>query len=652
MEKPESTEIFVSRIENLVFSGSEKPSRQWRSCHRCKLGRKKCDYSFPSCLSCLKVGAPCFGYHPVTKEALPRSVVMFLRETERKLQKRLEQVEQANNKDETGISASYIRKMVASVGRPLVDVTTPNSEQDITEYNLQYRKALILMFLLRPSSIPAPFCRRCDHPLSDPEPCAHPVDLASLPRDIFDHLLNQFVSVQLPQFPCVSEGEIKESRLRVLGQAESPAEPHDVVLISIVMAISANTLHWKDESNAIASSNALFATAVSHLTQIVWLPNCKTLTLLLLFAYYGYANPAFCDSAYVMQIAVRICLVLGLHKESTCHLDTVEQDTRRRLLLVTLSAERAFTSLLGVQMGFDTATVSALFPSVLGDQYITTKGFLKDGVATKVASITLWRLRCLETEIYDVLWLGSNPVTFDSIEMWREETMRLLDQWYEDSLEFHSKHQLNFRTAVTNFQKARLTRRSPKNPNPPPEMVMMCIGFIEGFTVHYFENIKNGTVSFNLFAAYFIAEGAACLCDFLWNRQEVVAQETRALQVAKLLESQLQVLTHISKRWPQLLECIKGIGELKLHILAAKYPQLLSNDVKPQTTLTEFEISEEVEIRVFPNADKSGGEYKGDPSNFNRYDFSGEDMDFLLSSGPIDSPDIWSIEHLIGAEFF
>lgn len=171
----------------------------------------------------------------------------------------------------------------------------------------------------------------------------------------------------------------------------------------------------------------------------------EELQALLLLASFALLRPVTPGLWHIVGVAVRTALELGLHSENGSNLEDVAEeransptshdtmnsdatnltqpsrnaklsergrrewvrDLRRRLLWSTYSLDRLVGTCVGRPIGIVDQAITTEFPSLLDDQYITHKGFVRppapDLPSYKRISYHYFRLRLLQSEILQVL---------------------------------------------------------------------------------------------------------------------------------------------------------------------------------------------------------------------------------------------------------
>jgi hypothetical protein len=205
----------------------------------------------------------------------------------------------------------------------------------------------------------------------------------------------------------------------------------------------------------------------------------EELQAVLLLAALALLRPVAPGLWYIIGVAVRLAVDLGLHLEDINHKldnqavsgDSEEsrsigrkqwtRDLRRRLWWCVYSFDRLVSTCVGRPFGITDQVVTTEFPSLLEDKYITPNGFLRSPKDTEVPSYKFvsqhyFRLRLLQSEILQVLQhrqaeqsraLGANSDNayihkelvspflskHNSFRDWRSDVDRRLWEWKESS---------------------------------------------------------------------------------------------------------------------------------------------------------------------------------------------------------------------------
>jgi hypothetical protein len=263
------------------------------------------------------------------------------------------------------------------------------------------------------------------------------------------------------------EGSEKEKRKSGLDKQCQPEEYHASAIVHLEACLSSST-------SSITGTDS-FGGGLEELQAV------------LLLAGFALLRPVAPGLWYIIGVAVRLAVDLGLHYEDGKDLDVGLEDMpeekddsdvvkmqkersirergrrewvrdfRRRLWWCTYSFDRLVSTCVGRPFGITDQVVTTEFPSLLDDKYITPSGFLEPAggpgePSYKHAAYHYFRLRLLQSEILQVLQhqqaqqaraTGANQQNpfmhtslpspflskFDSFRSWRIDIDKRLWEW-------------------------------------------------------------------------------------------------------------------------------------------------------------------------------------------------------------------------------
>ncbi|EXJ82945.1 hypothetical protein A1O3_06762 [Capronia epimyces CBS 606.96] len=334
-------------------------------------------------------------------------------------------------------------------------------------------------------------------------------------RDLGWKLVNLYFEHANPQIPVLHRGEFMELFERTYSTEPSNRTSRDLYFLNIVFAIGAGIIWGSSDpqpnsqpgdyvfkrprlSSLQAQPEEYHASAIINLGSFLGStsldaaerPNgdLEELQAVLLLAGFALLRPVAPGLWYIVGVAMRLAVDLGLHYEDgsdiedvaegqdgggyalghastrpTKALDTKEKgrrewirDLRRRLWWCTYTFDRLVSTCVGRPFGITDQVVTTEFPSLLDDKYITRSGFLsprsQDEPTYKRVARHYFRLRLLQSEILQVLQHqqaqqarlnGTNRRNqfmhtklpspflskFDSFRSWRRDIDQRLYEW-------------------------------------------------------------------------------------------------------------------------------------------------------------------------------------------------------------------------------
>ncbi|KAL2411309.1 Positive regulator of purine utilization [Exophiala dermatitidis] len=342
-------------------------------------------------------------------------------------------------------------------------------------------------------------------------------------RDLGWKLANLYFEHANPQIPILHRGDFLELFERTYSTEPSRRTAHDLYCLNIVFAIGAGIIWGSSDphptsqqadhtskrprlSNQQAQPEEYHASAIVHLGSFLGSSpgdvgerhsgDLEELQAVLLLAGFALLRPVAPGLWYIVGVAMRLAVDLGLHYEDGSDIEDVAEgrqgagalpgrasgrpartldakekgrrewirDLRRRLWWCTYTFDRLVSTCVGRPFGITDQVVTTEFPSLLDDKYITKQGFLsaksQDEPTYKRVAHHYFRLRLLQSEILQVLqhqqaqqarMTGANRGNrfmhtklpspflsrFDSFRSWRRDIDQRLYEWKVSAPEPH-----------------------------------------------------------------------------------------------------------------------------------------------------------------------------------------------------------------------
>ncbi|KAJ5774968.1 hypothetical protein N7457_009864 [Penicillium paradoxum] len=325
-------------------------------------------------------------------------------------------------------------------------------------------------------------------------------------RELAERLVDLYFEHANPQMPILHRGDFIELLDRTYLLEEKKRSPRALYVLNIVFAIGAGIIFddkpqgsddgnrgSRDRSSSEAKrprlSNHQYQPEEYHASAIIHLESflgssssegfggLEELQAVLLLASFALLRPVAPGLWYIVGVATRLAVDLGLHYEDGMGIDSAAKDgtqaqlridarergrrewvrdIRRRLWWCVYSFDRLVATCVGRPFGISDQAISTDLPSMMDDKYITKSGLLTppDGAPTyKHVAFHYFKLRLLQSEIHDVLQYQqaravrrrassaailphaelSSPFLqgFDSFRSWRHDVHHRLDEWLE-----------------------------------------------------------------------------------------------------------------------------------------------------------------------------------------------------------------------------
>ncbi|WKT45708.1 hypothetical protein QSH57_010582 [Fusarium oxysporum f. sp. vasinfectum] len=308
---------------------------------------------------------------------------------------------------------------------------------------------------------------------------------ASFPsKEVGLRLVRLYFEHSNPQIPILHRGEFMQTFERIYATQDPARGSRELYLLNMVFAIGCGVIVGEpvksdSSGDAGADNRNRCEPEEYHASAIVHLESClsnsggglEVLQAVLLLANFALLRPVPPGLWYIIGVAVRLAVDLGLHYEDDREIDSLPnekngaqtrgkklwvRDMRRRLWWCTYSLDRLVSTCVGRPFGVSDQVITTEFPSLLDDDYITPTGLIdppSDQLQPSYKHVAhhYFRLRLLQSEILQVLQYnqaqiakagvqGKFPdmhihlpspflVQFDSFRSWRIDIDRRLYQW-------------------------------------------------------------------------------------------------------------------------------------------------------------------------------------------------------------------------------
>ncbi|KAK4039032.1 fungal-specific transcription factor domain-containing protein [Parachaetomium inaequale] len=326
------------------------------------------------------------------------------------------------------------------------------------------------------------------------KPTIHPATFPD--KELGLRLISMYFEHANPQIPVLHKGEFMDMFERAYADAARGRGPRELYVLNMVFAIGAGIIVGDSKGEPPpAAAESVDSPPGSrqcqpeeyHASAIVHLEAClgssgglEDLQVVLLLANFALLRPVPPGLWYIIGVAVRLAVDLGLHYEDGKDLEAglgagaaaapqkesmaremgrreYVRDLRRRLWWCTYSFDRLVSLCVGRPFGISDQVITTEFPSLLEDRFITPSGIVQPPPELlrptyKLVARHYFRLRLLQSEILQVLqfrqaqsaWAGGkgcrNPYMhtdipspflskFDSFRSWRIDIDRRLWEW-------------------------------------------------------------------------------------------------------------------------------------------------------------------------------------------------------------------------------
>ncbi|OQO04298.1 hypothetical protein B0A48_10909 [Cryoendolithus antarcticus] len=373
---------------------------QTSNCDRCYRRKGRCDKGQP-CFGCQQAGVQC-SYTDKTRQR------RYTADEFDRVEKRLRQLEARNRgleqelsvakaarAEQDGISPAETHRSGESTQSKRVDAVSQVSYLSITAAGerqpyLGSTSGVLFADLVR-SGVDASVSRVATPRPGSPscETSGQPQNLVQLDRNLQDlpsyavakKLTSAYFEHDAISFPfLVPSGllEVSERFYEDETHFVSKAHSYDVFIFNMVLAIATASV-YKYDWHMLPSAESHHARAMQELNAVLACGGLKSLQAILLLCQYRQGSSIKDNSAsmwHLVGIAARICLELGLHRETAYPLKWandmtgdqlerfVDQEVARRCFWCLIAMDRVTSNILGRPLAIHDDDIDTLLPSV------------------------------------------------------------------------------------------------------------------------------------------------------------------------------------------------------------------------------------------------------------------------------------------------
>ncbi|EXJ86173.1 hypothetical protein A1O1_06543 [Capronia coronata CBS 617.96] len=426
----------MTKIESVdaLLNPSLRVSRPVAACARCRSAKIKCDGKLPACSACERSGksSSCTSSNDEFARGKERSYVAALESAAERLQKKIAdaRVQSARHHavptEGSGQQQPPPRKRIVSGSRrkEASDVDELVSDFGFLTVNATSRDFHGFTATMSFAKLVLSAATRKE--LSQLETRGLP------PRYAVTPMINQYLEKIYVLFPFFSETDLMGSLSRIYHDSASVASsvsPMDVWNVRLILAIAyASSSQRKGDENYKAALQHV--TAARGLANYVLQPgSISGLQALLLLVQYALVDPRHFDSWYLVGMASRLMVDLGLHceppAETKISKDTL--DLRRRIFHCTYALDRLVSMSLDRPFSFtDDSASDVPLPESASDPASSQLFAHSMG-----PSLYLFDIRRVESAFYQTTrWSSRSPWPLATAATYASSVSNDLHAWY------------------------------------------------------------------------------------------------------------------------------------------------------------------------------------------------------------------------------
>jgi hypothetical protein len=314
-----------------------KVSRPVAACSRCRTAKIKCDGKLPACSACEKVGkaSTCSGASDEFAKGKERSYVASLEGYCEKLEKKLAQLRDRQNSlsaEGNGVAREVSITATSSTGPPgpahrreVSDIDDLVGDFGFLSVNATSRDfhgitstTSFANLLLSVTTVGYP-----PSPTPNSLPARH--EATPLLQHYFDNIF-----VQLPFFVETSFWTSVDAVYQSQGRF---AKPFDHWMLRMVLAIASASVSYHNNDKSHQRALSLVAEALTYAGDVLRPGSITCIQAILLLAQYALVDPGRFRSWFLVGMAIRVAVDLGLHQDPPAEVlsNSTRLDIRRRV---------------------------------------------------------------------------------------------------------------------------------------------------------------------------------------------------------------------------------------------------------------------------------------------------------------------------------
>ncbi|KAA8903646.1 fungal-specific transcription factor domain-containing protein [Sphaerosporella brunnea] len=413
-------------------------SRPVSACSRCRSAKVKCDGKLPACTACERAGRSneCTGGSDQFARGKERSYVASLESKLEKLEKRLAALDAASRRPPAAV-AEEEEEEEEEEQKPAV---TSNANAAHSPRTLRRKKQeddgemedlVADLGYMAINAVTRDFYGFADD-ISFGRIALRASSVSSIlnskprarlpPRHTATRLVQHYFDKIFTTLPCLNESSFFGAVDSVY-RDESSASPFDSFCVYMVLAVGTMSLSKSQDSPAAHQAACFVKAALEHVDTVISPSEIKGVQATLLLVQYSMLEPSHFNSWYLIGVASRIMIDIGLHQEplKVSKRKATEMDLRRRVFYCVYTLDRSISMVLQRPFTFSDDSVLVSLPRV-------TEAPLRNTLTPMTAATHLFKLRKLQSEWYQSLHLsGSDPLPNPSAYI-RHHTA-LLHEW-------------------------------------------------------------------------------------------------------------------------------------------------------------------------------------------------------------------------------
>lgn len=358
------------------------------------------------------------------------------------------------------------------------------------------------------------------------------------PRHTATRLVQHYFDKIFTTLPCLNESSFFGA-VESVYRDESAASPFDIFCVYMVLAVGTMSLSKSQDSAAAHNAACFVKTALEHADTVISPSEIKGVQATLLLVQYSMLEPAHLNSWYLIGVASRIMIDIGLHQEplKISKRKSADMDLRRRVFYCVYSLDRSISMVLQRPFTFSDDSVLVELPKDIN-------------TPTPMAAAThLFKLRMLQSEWYQSLHLsGSDPLP--DPEAYISRHTELLQKWRSEIPTTMSSSTRDWLLLEWHYLHIYLPAPSPKIPRSTPESMMQIYTHSASYSIA-FRAILTDSPSSGFVYTYHDALRTYFVGSNLLHALTLLPGENELGRASDAIDGIVYILTSMIIRWPE-----------------------------------------------------------------------------------------------------
>lgn len=253
------------------------------------------------------------------------------------------------------------------------------------------------------------------------------------PRSAISHLVDHYFENVHVLLPFFSETEFMSSLSRVYQESVAvEISPFDMWCVRLVLAISSASMCQVRGDEYYNAALCHMGMAMQLAEYVLYPGSISGIQALLLLVQYAIVDPEYLDSWYIVGMASRLLVDLGLHSEPApeTRMSKSALDLRRRIFYCTYALDRLVSMSLGFAFSFtDDSAPNVLLPTLATDQEARSPSQLF--IRSVRPSLYLFDIRRVQSAFYQrTRWSARTEWTADVASDFISSTLDDVHAWY------------------------------------------------------------------------------------------------------------------------------------------------------------------------------------------------------------------------------